>query len=123
MSDYLKPNLELNPDQVILHVGTNDLKKKEPQEVAEAIVGLARQVERSSDAKVVISELVCRRDKLNEQVKAVNKRLKRSCQQNEWKLIQRNNVTEKGLNMGGLHLNLEGNQRFFNNFKSSLLAH
>lgn len=25
--------------------------------------------------------------------------------------------------MGGLHLNPEGNQRFFNNFKSSLLAH
>ena len=114
MSDYLKPNLELNPDQVILHVGTNDLKKKEPQEVAEAIVDLARQVERSSDAKIVISELVCRRDKLNEQVKAVNKRLKRYCQQNEWKLIQHKNVTEKGLNMGGLHLN---------NFKSSLLAH
>ena len=42
MSDYLKPNLKLNPDQVILHVGTNDLKKKEPQEVAEAIVDLAR---------------------------------------------------------------------------------
>ena len=123
MSDYLKPNLELNSDQVILHVGTNDLKKKEPQEVAEAIVDLARQVERSSDAKVVISELVCRRDKLNEQVKAVNKRLKRYCQQKEWKLIQHNNVTEKGLNMGGLHLNPEGNQRFFNNFKSSLLAH
>ena len=100
MSDYLKPNLELNPDQVILHVGTNDLKKKEPQEVAEAIVDLARQVERSSDAKVVISELVCRRDKLNEQVKAVNKRLKRYCQQNEWKLIQHNNVTDKELNMG-----------------------
>ena len=44
---------------------------------------LARQVERSCDAKVVISELVCRRDKLNEQVKAVNKRLRRYCQQNE----------------------------------------
>ena len=28
MKDYLKPNLELSPDQVILHVGTNDLKSK-----------------------------------------------------------------------------------------------
>ena len=85
--------MALVQDQVILHVGTNDLKKKEPQEVSEAIVDLARQVERSSDAKVVISELVCKRDKLNEQVKAVNKCLKRYCQQNEWKLIQHNNVT------------------------------
>ena len=28
MEDYLKPNLELSPDQVILHVGTNDRKSK-----------------------------------------------------------------------------------------------
>ena len=45
MIDYLKPTLEHNPGQVIVHVRT-----KEPQEVAEAIVDLARQVERSSDA-------------------------------------------------------------------------
>jgi len=31
MKDYLKPYLELSPDQVILHVATNDLKHKEPQ--------------------------------------------------------------------------------------------
>ena len=84
---------------------------------------LVRQVERSSDAKVVISKLACRRDKINEQVKAVNKRLKRYCQQNEWKLIQHNNVTEKGLNMRGLQLNPEGNQWFFINFNSSLLVY
>ena len=102
MSDYLKPSLEHNLDQVILQVETNDRKTKEPQEVAEAIVDLVRQVERSSDAKVVILKLACRRDKINEQVKAVNKRLKRYCQQNEWKLIQHNNVTEKGFNMRGL---------------------
>ena len=28
MKDYLKPNLELSQDQIILHVGTNDLKQK-----------------------------------------------------------------------------------------------
>ena len=35
MKDYLKPNLELSPDQVVLHVGTNDLKQKEPRHVAD----------------------------------------------------------------------------------------
>ena len=30
MSDYLKPNLEHNLDQVILQVETNDRKTKEP---------------------------------------------------------------------------------------------
>jgi len=29
MKDYLKSNLELSPNQVVLHVGTNDLKQKD----------------------------------------------------------------------------------------------
>ena len=61
MKDYLKPNLELSPDQVILHVGTNDLKSNEPQQVAGSVVDLTRQIEDSSDATVIISELVSRR--------------------------------------------------------------
>ena len=69
MKDYLKPNLELSPDQVVLHVGTNDLKLKEPLHVADSIVDLARQIENSSEATVAISELISRRDELNEAVK------------------------------------------------------
>ena len=61
MKDYLKPNLELSPDQVTLHVGTNDLKSNEPQQVAGSVVDLARQTENSSDATVIISELVKKR--------------------------------------------------------------
>ena len=60
MKDYLKPSLELKQDRVILDIETNDLKSKEPKQIANAIVDLARQVENSSDAEVVISELVCR---------------------------------------------------------------
>ena len=44
MKDYLKPNLELSPDNVILHIGTNDLKDKQPRQVAESIVDLGRQI-------------------------------------------------------------------------------
>ena len=123
MKDYLKPNLEPNPDEVVLHVGTNDLRTKSPQEVADGIVDLGRQVEGSSDARVVISALVSRRDKLNEKVPEVNKLLKRYCRQHEWKLIEHNNITEKGLNKGRLHLSIEGNKRFFNNFCDSLSTH
>ena len=60
VKDYLKPSLELSPDQVILHVGTNDLKQNEPQQVVDSIVDLARQIENSSDASTTISELVSR---------------------------------------------------------------
>ena len=110
--DYLKPNLELSPDQVILHVGTNDLKQKEPQQVADSIVDLARQIENSSEASIAMSELVPRRDKFNEAVTTTNIHLKSYCRQNEWKLIQHRNISEKGLNQGGLHFNVKGNQIF-----------
>ena len=73
MKDDLKPNLELMPDQIILHVGTNDLKQKEPQQVAASIVDLARQIENPSDASITILEPAFRRDKFNEAVAITNK--------------------------------------------------
>ena len=120
MKDYLKPNLELRPDQVVLHVGTNDLKAKTPQTVVEAIVDLARQIEISSEAKIVVSGLVTRKDKFKNNVSDVNKYLKKFCRQNEWSFIEHHNIDEKGLNQGGLHLNSAGNRRFFENFRNSL---
>ena len=55
MKDYLKPNLEPSPDEVVLHVGTNDLKQKEPRHIADSIVNLARQIVNSCEATVVVS--------------------------------------------------------------------
>ena len=49
-------------------MGTNDLKRLEPQ-VAGSVIDLARQIENSSDATATISELVSRRDIFNEAVK------------------------------------------------------
>ena len=38
----------LKCDQICLHIGTNDLKSKEPNVVADAIVDLAREIENST---------------------------------------------------------------------------
>ena len=59
-----------------MHVGTNDLKQKEPQQVADSNVDLARQIENSSDASITISELVSRRNKFNEAVTITKKHLR-----------------------------------------------
>ena len=123
MTDYLKPNLELLPDEVVLHVGTNDLKAKNgktSKEIAEAIVDLAKQIQGSSEAQVIVSGLVSRKDKLNDKVSEVNKHLKKFCHQNDWRFIEHNNINEKGLNRGGLHLNFAGNKRMFQNFYHGL---
>lgn len=117
MAHYLKPNLDLKPNEVILHVGTNDLKSHTPEEAADKIVDLARQVEGSSEARVAISALVKRKGKLIEKVTQANKLLKRFCSQNEWKFIEHLNISHKSLNRGGLHLTEEGNKRFFDNFR------
>ena len=49
-----------------MHVGINDLKQNELQQVADSIVDLARQIKNSSDASITISELFSRRDTFNE---------------------------------------------------------
>ena len=120
MKNYLKPNPEISPDQVLPHAGTNNLKQKNPGHVADSIVDLAREIENSCEATVVVSELTSKRDKLNEVVKTTNRYLKSYCRQNGWKLIQHQNITEKGLNRGGLHLNFQVNLIFLKNFQTCL---
>ncbi|CAB4011493.1 Transposon Ty3-G Gag-Pol poly [Paramuricea clavata] len=64
MQDYLKPLLRRNPHQIILHVGTNDIKsEKSPDQLVEGIVKLVSQVrEKSAHIKVAISALTIRKD-------------------------------------------------------------
>ena len=45
MKSHIIPTVERCPDQICLHIGTNDLKSKEPHVVADAIVDLAREIE------------------------------------------------------------------------------
>ena len=85
-------------------MGTNDLKSSTPSDVPDSIIDLAREVENASESAIVISELTARNDDYCDAVKAVNKRLKQFCNQNNWKLISHANISSKGLNKGGLHL-------------------
>ena len=52
MRSYIQPTLENSPERICLHIGTNDLKNKDPREVADAIVDLARTVESSCEFKI-----------------------------------------------------------------------
>ncbi|XP_068757466.1 uncharacterized protein [Montipora capricornis] len=115
MRSHVVPTIEKKPDQICPHVGTNDLKSSTPNDVADAIIELAREVEVASESEIVLSELIARNDDYSDAVKAVNKRLKQLCKQNNWKLI-----TSNGLNKGGLHLNREGNELLQKNFVNFL---
>ena len=58
MRSYIQPTLKNSPERICLHIGTNHLKNKEPREVADAIVDLARTVESSGEFKILISESI-----------------------------------------------------------------
>lgn len=121
MKHYLKPTLEKNPQQILLHVGTNDLRDQNPNVVVDNVVELARKIESETNARIILSELVARSDNVsNDSVKTVNRKLKKFCNQNNWKLVQHQNITINDLNQSGLHLNNRGNNILFNNFVNCL---
>lgn len=98
-------------------MGTNDLRDESPTIVADKIVDLARRIETETNAEVILSELVTRVDGTpTDSVRNVNKKLKKFCNQNGWRIIHHQNITANGLNRSGLHLNERGNNILFNNF-------
>jgi len=123
MKHYLVPTVDKSPQQIILHVGTNDLRDHSPTVVAENIVDLDSKIEVESNAEVILSELVSRSDNVpNDAAKTVNKHLLKYCNhdQNDRRMIKHQNIDRNCLNKSGLHLNEEGNNILFRNFVNAL---
>ena len=79
MFDHIKPTMKHRPEEIILHVGTNDLKNSDSRKVAEWIVDVGNFIEAESfHTSVTISNLLPRTDgpALNSKVNKVNKILK-----------------------------------------------
>ena len=63
MKNYLQPSLQVDPSDIILHAGTNDLRDSSPRAVAEKLVDLGNLVSSSSPStKATISALTQRFD-------------------------------------------------------------
>ena len=115
MKHYIVPTLEKKPDELILHIGTNDLKDRAPKEIVRDIMALKEFVVKSSpQTKVTISELVLRTDdkKLNDKVKNVNELLKKSCDNNNLSIIGHADIDGQCINQSGVHLNKKGTSLF-----------
>ena len=65
MKHHIKPTLHKAPQQITLHIGTNDLRDTKPEAVVDNIVDIVRKIKNESDTKIVISELVTRNDREN----------------------------------------------------------
>lgn len=123
MTDYIKPSIKHHPNHLILHVGTNDLKKDEPQEIAENIVKICELVERESpNTDIAVSELILREDSkaLNDKRLSVNKILHSFAKTRDWKIISHHQIDTTSLNGRGLHLNRRGTALLAKDFSQHL---
>jgi hypothetical protein len=120
MRDYVKPTLRHNPDLIIVHAGTNDLKSEQTsEEIALNLLNLVKEIKTTTN-EVMISSVTTRKDKQNAKGKKVNVHLKSLCSKNSIGYIDNNLITEKHLNGSGIHLNYNGTALLANNFINSI---
>ena len=106
MEHFIKPLINKQPRQIILHIGTNDLLRSSPLEVTAAIKKLT-EIIMSHGIQCVVSEITYRDDDLWRKAKEVN-RMMRNDLQSDVKIIDNTDISEKHLNSRGLHLNRRG---------------
>ena len=69
MEDYLKPVIRIEPESIVLHIGSNNLNKLSPKQVADSITNLRIQInEECPNTTIVISSILLRTDKPNLQL-------------------------------------------------------
>ena len=113
MSTYVKPTLEEKPDNIILHMGTNDLRSEdEPDKIANDIVDAAVACKQTG-CEVIISALLPRGDKFSDKAKEVNDNLKELCLSKSISLMEHRNFH---LNNIKLHPNRKGSGILASNF-------
>ena len=121
MKDYIKPTISRKPDMVILHTGTNDLKRNQnPSDIANEIVSLAKNI-KNSGTEVSISALIPREDRLSEKGKKVNKELQEKCTAENFAFILHKNINSKlDLFPDKLHPNKKGQSILKGNFRKCI---
>ena len=121
LTDYIKPSLKRNPKNIIIHVGTNDLKRKRAKDIAKNIERLCQSIKvEHPQMSISVSEIIQREDNQDLAVKAsaVNKELARYSEQKKFYFIKNENIDKRKLNLYGLHLNKQGSAALAKNIIS-----
>ena len=97
MYDYIKPLLKKCPDNIILHVGTNNTVMSHPK-------GCLRFIEHTlRESNVVISNLITKTD--NDKASLTVIKTNEHLHGLQMDVIDNGNINSNELNRGGLHLN------------------
>ena len=115
------PSKSRNPENIVLHCGTNDLKKENSaNEISNDIIEVALLC-KSDNNNVLVSGTIPPSDKLNTKVIEVNRDLKNECRKRNICFISSSNINPKyKCNKSGLHLNWKGTNKRLENFLFAL---
>ena len=123
MIDFAKPAAQRRPKGIIIHAGTNDLRRYETKSILESLLNIAKVIHSiSSKTKVSFSSIIKRNDdvQLNVKVNEVNKLLKESCVELGYSYVDNDVVEFSCLNRSGLHLHRKGDAFLAKNLNSYL---
>ena len=114
--------LRLNHYQapLILHIGTNNLRKGDAKSVTDGIINHAQSIEQQCpDTEIIVSGIISRSDVISasSRVRETNELVKSVCNQKNWIFIPNINLKTAHLNARGLQLNSPGSLLLQNNFK------
>ena len=119
MTDHVKTTLrDINPDHIILHAGTNDLRTENTaSQIAKATIDLATSL-KNDNITVILSGIVPRLDDLNNEVNEVNRRLVLACKERNISFFLHDESIDpsKYLNESKVHLNSNGIKIFAEKF-------
>ena len=111
MKTYIQSPLMRDPDRVIIHVGTNDLRSSQaPETIAKNIIDIAKSSTTNKN-EILVSSIVPRRDNLNGKGRQVNNILQKLCVENNFAYLNYDNIrAREHCNYGGVHLNTSGSK-------------
>ena len=127
MQDHVKPTIrDINPQQIILHVGTNDLKtERTASQIAKSIIDLSISSKKNGNM-IAVFGIVPRLDELNNKAAEVNNRLELMCKQRGLPYISHFETIDPNKNSNGSNLHLSSYgirvwQKIFQIFCPSLI--
>ena len=92
MKTHIKPSLKNNPDRIIIHASTNDLRStQDPETIAESIIHVAKN-SKNSKTEILISFITPRRDNLIGKGRQVNENFGKLCIKLNFTYTSHNNM-------------------------------
>jgi lysophospholipase L1-like esterase len=120
MESHVIPTKALKPDVIILHCGTNDLRKTSTDIISKNIVNLAISLKTDTNS-ILVSGLTSRKDQFNDKVNELNMLLLQQTSDRNIGFIDNSNIDENHhLNKSKIHLNRKGSTILAKNFESAI---